>query len=699
MKRFLPLNRLNISTRLIIVTAAIFFAILIISVITVMQSRDAARITEEIFYHPYTVSNAIGKIETNIVAMHRSMKDVALSSSENELNQAVSAVNDYEQRVLENFKIVFDRFLGEKSNIDAAYNAFIEWRAIRNEVIELTKKGDHEAAYAITKGKGARHVDLMFAKITDMVEYVNNKATQYRIDALSKYDLITKSLIIFISTLIVISASLVYFTVRSITLPINEIIHRIQDISRNQFHVEIDLSGKNQMNLLIQSVDQLENITEKLNKEIEERKKVQSELELYKNSLEKLVEKRTRELQEAQALLSKAVDDADIGMVLVKPDGQFKRVNGKFCEIMGYSTAELLQKTFQEITHPEDYDVGNDVVRALIEGKSEQAEFKKRYIRKNGEVIHVQIFTVLLHDEQKKPLYFFTQVQNITEQVVNSDKMIDYSKNLESLVLQRTHELEDKAATLEKSQQALSFLLEDVNDIRTELERANRRYEQTNKELESFSYSVSHDLRAPLRGIDGFSQILMEDYSDKLDREGLQVLNRIRNASKRMSRLIDDLLSLSRITRQSLHKVEVDLSKLTAKVFEHLTSQKDNSEVQINIREGMTVWADEALLQIALTNLLENAIKFTGKVKKPEIEVGVIRKKGKNTFFIRDNGAGFDMKFANKLFNPFQRLHSDVDYPGTGIGLATVQRVIHRHGGKVWAESKIAQGTTIFFIL
>lgn len=218
-----------------------------------------------------------------------------------------------------------------------------------------------------------------------------------------------------------------------------------------------------------------------------------------------------------------------------------------------------------------------------------------------------------------------------------------------------------------------------------------------NKELESFSYSVSHDLRAPLRRIDGFSQALEEDYADKVDAVGKQHLERIRLASQRMGQLIDDLINLSRVTRAEMFRRPVDLTTMTQPIVTELLAMNPDHHVTWKIAKGLVAQGDPNLLRVVLENLLNNAWKYTRKRSDARIELGVTVHEGVQAFFVRDNGAGFDMAFAKNLFAPFQRFHDDSEFEGTGIGLATVQRIIHRHGGRVWAESEVNQGATFYF--
>jgi PAS domain S-box-containing protein len=236
-------------------------------------------------------------------------------------------------------------------------------------------------------------------------------------------------------------------------------------------------------------------------------------------------------------------------------------------------------------------------------------------------------------------------------------------------------------------------------ELEQRVQERTAQLEAANKELEAFSYSVSHDLRSPLRSIDGFSQALLEDYEDQLDVDGQDYLRRVRAATQRMGQLIDDLLNLSRITRAELRQELVDLSALAQGVVAELQHAEPQRVVEVVIAAGLHGQGDARLLQIVLANLLGNAWKFTSKQTQARIELGAVVRDGHTTYFVRDNGAGFDMAYASKLFGAFQRLHALTEYSGTGIGLAIVQRIIHRHGGHVWAEGAVGQGATFYFTL
>jgi signal transduction histidine kinase/CHASE3 domain sensor protein len=223
---------------------------------------------------------------------------------------------------------------------------------------------------------------------------------------------------------------------------------------------------------------------------------------------------------------------------------------------------------------------------------------------------------------------------------------------------------------------------------------------EANAELEAFSYSVSHDLRAPLRAIDGFSQAVEDDPGNVLTPRSQRFFQKVKAASGRMAELIDDLLDLSRLSRAEMIRERVDLTQLAAQAIAELQAREPGRHVEVSIQEGLWAVGDRRLLRVALDNLLGNAWKFTGKQPHPRIEVAYSQQPGQEPVFsVRDNGAGFDMAYAEKLFSPFQRMHSDQEFPGTGIGLATVHRIMRRHGGRIWAESRVGEGTTLFFTL
>ena len=283
--------------------------------------------------------------------------------------------------------------------------------------------------------------------------------------------------------------------------------------------------------------------------------------------------------------------------------------------------------------------------------------------------------------------------QRVDERTMQLRAAHDELQRTNAELMQLTLDLEDRVAQR----------TEEIRRLNEELER--RVEERTaelaavNKELESFSYSVSHDLRAPLRAIDGFSKALLDDYAGKLDEHACHYLGRVRTGSQKMSGLIDDLLDLSRITRIALRKESINLTELGRSVVADLQNREPSRKVTVKIADGLTASGDPRLITIVLVNLLGNAWKYTGKRQQAQVAFGHENKGSETVFYVRDNGAGFDMAYVDKLFAPFQRLHQDSEFEGTGIGLATVQRIISRHGGRIWAEAAVDEGATFYFTL
>jgi PAS domain S-box-containing protein len=332
----------------------------------------------------------------------------------------------------------------------------------------------------------------------------------------------------------------------------------------------------------------------------------------------------------------------------------------------GYSMEEVkptIAWRYQRI-HPEDRDKVVSGVHALIDSRKQFWSDEYRCLCVDGSYAYVFDRGYVIRDDRGTPVRMIGAMLDITERKRAENLLRSLNDELERKVAQRTQQLET-----------------------------------ANTELEAFSYSVSHDLRTPLRSIDGFSQVLLEDYSDKLDHEGKDYLQRVRTSTQRMAELIDDLLNLSRVSRGELRSEAVDLSALAKNIAAELQRSEPARQVEFQIAGGMVATGDRGLLKAALENLIGNAWKFTGKRAEAKIEFGVMGNNGNHAYFVRDNGAGFDAADGAKLFGAFQRLHDADEFPGTGIGLATVQRIIHRHRGKIWAEGKPDEGATFYFTL
>jgi len=382
---------------------------------------------------------------------------------------------------------------------------------------------------------------------------------------------------------------------------------------------------------------------------ISERKRTEFELAQYRDHLEELVATRTSRLKEQAQLLEQIHDS----VIVTNMDGFITSWNLGAERQFGYTSTEAIDQHISFIYPEADHQfLQKEIITPLKQNGEHEVEV--RLLKKNGEEFFATVSLSVLYNDAGKPKGIISYALDITER-----------KKSESLVKQKSEAL--KAAY---------------------------------KELESFSYSVSHDLRAPLRSIDGFSLALLDDYHDLLDNTGKDYLNRVRKASQRMGSLIDDMLLLSRVTRKDMTYKDINLSNMAIEIAANLDQNNEPRKiVEFTVADNIFAYGDSNLIHIVLDNLLGNAWKYTSKKPHPQAEFGTYDENGQTIYYVKDNGDGFDMKYVDKLFAAFQRLHKADEFEGTGIGLATVARIINRHGGKVWAESVLHEGTTIYFTL
>ncbi len=343
----------------------------------------------------------------------------------------------------------------------------------------------------------------------------------------------------------------------------------------------------------------------------------------------------------------------DYAIYMLDATGRVVSWNRGAEQIKGYRAAEILGQHFSRFFIPEDIAAGRPAAvlqAAAAEGRYEEENWR---VRKDGSRFWADVVVSAIRDDQGRLVGFAKVTRDLTERKRSAEELQRYARQLEA----------------------------------------------ANRELEAFSYSVSHDLRAPLRTMDGFSQALLEDYADRLDDPGRDFLERIRSASQRMAHLIDDLLGLSQVTRSEMQFADVNLSALAEQLVGELQKTEPARQVTWTIAPGLVARADAGLVRLVLQNLLGNAWKFTAQRPQAHVEFGATSHNGRRAYFVRDDGAGFDMAYADKLFGAFQRLHRTAEYPGTGVGLATVQRIVHRHGGEVWAEGAVVRGATYYFTL
>ncbi len=285
---------------------------------------------------------------------------------------------------------------------------------------------------------------------------------------------------------------------------------------------------------------------------------------------------------------------------------------------------------------------------------------------------------------------------NVAAVAVQNARLI---AQLEETVAERTAALEEKVEKLTRSERAMLYMVEDLNQITADLKTERRKLEISNQELEAFAYSVSHDLRAPLRAIDGYAGFLAQDYAGELDAEGQRFIDVIQQSAAKMDRLISDLLNLSRVSRAEMSRVSVDMAQVARSIYHEVASETEQAAFEVEIQPLPPADCDPALIKQVWKNLIENALKYSANAALKQITIGAQQGDGETVYWIKDHGAGFDPQYKRKLFGVFQRLHSEEQYEGSGVGLAIVQRIIRRHGGRVWAEGQPGQGATFYFAL
>ncbi|HXN65521.1 MAG TPA: PAS domain S-box protein [Candidatus Acidoferrales bacterium] len=388
----------------------------------------------------------------------------------------------------------------------------------------------------------------------------------------------------------------------------------------------------------------------------------ENQLAQANSRLEERVNERTGQLEQALAQVRKQSEEPfrlfvsnvkDYALLMLGPEGRVATWNVGAERIKGYSAEEIVGHHFSRFYTQEDVDRGKPAQQLAIAAEQGRLEDEGWRVRKDGSRFWANVVMTALRDQSGALRGFGTVTRDMTERKVIEEEMAVQNAQLES----------------------------------------------ANGELEAFCYSVSHDLRAPLRGIDGFSQALLEDYGDQLDDKGKEYLQRVRAAVQRMGALIDDLLNLSRITRGDMRREPMDLSQVARSIADELRTTEPNRTAEFVIAPRLQAQGDPRLMRVVLENLLRNAWKFTSKRNSARIEFGRTANNGHSAFFVKDNGAGFDPNYSSRLFGAFQRLHSASEFPGTGVGLATVQRIILRHGGKVWAQGDVNLGATFFFEL
>jgi PAS domain S-box-containing protein len=513
-----------------------------------------------------------------------------------------------------------------------------DWREFRKDALELMNAVEHRADAAGRLGDLHRRTSLMLANADRITGALTEQVESVRgevRDTLLRLALIDGAFLL---------AGLLALRLQ-IVRPVGRLAAMSERIAQGRYGERLGYDSRDEIGQLAASFDHMA-------------ERIQQDIGQMSADNRKL-----RETQRRLLMLSQAIEHSPAAVIVTDAEGVIEHVNPKFVEMTGYSAEEAIgQRPSMLKSGLMPSSFFTDMWQALRAGEEWRGHIHNR--KKNGELFWEDTWISAVRDDEGRIVHYIAVKEDVTEKRQLEDERARLNETLEQRVAQRTEQLSAMV-----------------------------------RELEAFSYSVSHDLRTPLRSIHGFASLMSEACADCVNSEAQDCLARIRRASVRMGDIIDDLLDLSRISRSRLQPVAVDLSAVARAVLDDLAERDPARAVRVDIAPGMLVTGDAGLLRLAMENLIGNAWKFTAGRQPAEISIGLQEDEGEAAVFVRDNGAGFDMQYANKLFLPFQRLHKPEEFEGNGIGLATVKKIINLHGGRLWAESLVGKGAVFHFTL
>jgi len=655
--------KLSIKTRIRLGFISEFAIMLLVAIYLFVQLHIISKQTCLIYEHPYLVSSTIQDIETGIYKNTILIRDIQLARNRHLIDSLENETFKTDNIIQNGFKVVSQKYLGNKATVDSAFAAYTAWKIKRDRFYRLKTENKSDRSQSLLIVESHANLERINYFLTIISNFADNKAenTIKKVIETENNSEFT-SIILFL-----VSALLVLFLIRYLSLsierPIKTFVSEANILLRKDEKTKIvadeqimllTLAELKKAYLSIEKQDceinlkneELSVMNLELGEKIRQRtvELVNANIELERNIL-----KRTHELNDALELNLKIFETSPLGIIAFSEDGPCIFANSAVAGISGATVEQMLQLSFRELdTWKEN-------------GLFEKAEL-----------------TLKTHKIQKASIHIVST----------------FKKEVRIRYHMSTFTNKDKLNIL--------MMVEDVTDLmltEIELKKKTEYLELANKELEAFSYSVSHDLRAPLRHIGGFIDLLMKGNSAQLDETGIRYLNIISESSNEMGKLIDALLKFSRLGRTELQKTEFNCRNLVIRVFNTFDVEMKGRKVEINLSDLPDIKGDESLINQVWVNLISNALKYTRNREITLIEIGGETDKGETIFHIKDNGVGFDMKYAGQLFGVFQRMHKATDFEGVGIGLANVNRIVMKHGGKCWAESEVDKGATFFFSL
>ena len=655
--------KLSIKTKIRSGFISVFAIMLLVAIYLFLQLQIISKQTRLLYEHPFLVSNTVQVVKTEIYKNISLVKDIQFAGNQRQTDSLEAETTKNDKIIQEGFKVVSLKYLGNKATVDSAFAAYTAWKNERDKFYRFKTENKSNSSQFLLKFNGRTNLEKTNYFLTIISDFAHNKAnsTFKEVIETENNSKFTFFILLLVSTLLI--TFLIWYLSRSIERPIKAFLREANLILKKDEKREFG-SDEQIMLLTVKELKssylniekqdyeinlknkQLSGINQALEEKISQRT---VELVNANKELERNILKRTHELNDALELNLKIFETSPLGIIAFREDGPCIFANTAVAEISGGTMEQMLQLDFRKLDNWKE------------NGLLEKAEITLKTL----EIQKASIHTISTYKKEVKIRYHMSTFKN-------------------------------------KDTLNLLMIVEDITDLmltEIELKKKTEYLELANKELEAFSYSVSHDLRAPLRHIGGFIDLLIKGNLSQLDDKGIRYLNIISASSKEMGNLIDALLTFSRLGRTGLKITELNSGDMVKKVLKIFDNELKGKNVEITVFELPKIKGDESLINQVWVNLISNALKYSRNREKAVIEIGGKIENGETIFHVKDNGVGFDMNYAEKLFGVFQRMHKATDFEGIGIGLANVNRIVTKHGGKCWAESEVDKGATFYFSL
>jgi len=655
--------KLSIKTKIRSGFISVFAIMLLVAIYLFLQLQIISKQTRLLYEHPFLVSNTVQVVKTEIYKNISLVKDIQFAGNQRQTDSLEAETTKNDKIIQEGFKVVSLKYLGNKATVDSAFAAYTAWKNERDKFYRFKTENKSNSSQFLLKFNGRTNLEKTNYFLTIISDFAHNKAnsTFKEVIETENNSKFTFFILLLVSTLLI--TFLIWYLSRSIERPIKAFLREANLILKKDEKREFG-SDEQIMLLTVKELKssylniekqdyeinlknkQLSGINQALEEKISQRT---VELVNANKELERNILKRTHELNDALELNLKIFETSPLGIIAFREDGPCIFANTAVAEISGGTVEQMLQLDFRKLDNWKE------------NGLLEKAEITLKTL----EIQKASIHTISTYKKEVKIRYHMSTFKN-------------------------------------KDTLNLLMIVEDITDLmltEIELKKKTEYLELANKELEAFSYSVSHDLRAPLRHIGGFIDLLIKGNLSQLDDKGIRYLNIISASSKEMGNLIDALLTFSRLGRTGLKITELNSGDMVKKVLKIFDNELKGKNVEITVSELPKIKGDESLINQVWVNLISNALKYSRNREKAVIEIGGKIENGETIFHVKDNGVGFDMNYAEKLFGVFQRMHKATDFEGIGIGLANVNRIVTKHGGKCWAESEVDKGATFYFSL